>query len=311
MKVVESPKLSVAMLAPKYWLIWLGFGLLALTVNVLPYWALQKIGFGIGSLSKLVLGRRSKVAYRNFQLSFPELSDDEIKNLVNDNFKKTGLALIETGMAWFWPDWRVKRHMAVIGQDMLIEQEKNNRGVLVVCGHFLNLEMTARIFSFFAPGYGVYRAHTNLVYEFIQHRGRTWKGHQMIDRSDLKGMIRVLKSGNRLWYLPDHDYGRTSSVFVPFFGVSEAATTSGSSFLIDMSRCAVMSAVTVRKQGQYTLEISDDLSAKFPRKSPEIAARLMNEEIERMIKRDVSAWMWLHRRFKTLPEGYQGGCRYS
>lgn len=49
----------------------------------------------------------------------------------------------------------------------------------------------------------------------------------MLDRKDLKGMIKALKKGEVVWYAPDHDYGPRSSVFVPLFAVEQAATTSG------------------------------------------------------------------------------------
>ena len=89
------------------------------------------------------------------------------------------MAIIETGIAWFWPDWRIRRITSTVGKDRLLAEEKNGRGVLVVCSHHLNLEITARIFRQFAKGYGVYRPNTNPAYEFIQHRGRTRFGHQL------------------------------------------------------------------------------------------------------------------------------------
>lgn len=311
MKTVPSPQFTWALLSPKYWLVWLSFAFLALLVNILPFMLLKKIGYGLGLVSKYGLKKRAFVARKNVALCFPNASQEEIETLVNKNFKNTGLALIEMGMAWFWPDWRVKRHISIIGQEKMLEKEQEGKGVLVVCCHFLNLEMTARIFSLFAPGYGVYRANSNPAYEFIQHRGRTRKGHQMIDRHDVKSMIKVLKSGNRLWYLPDHDYGRRNSVFVPFFAVQEAATTTGSSFLIDMTKCAVMSGSSIRTGNQYTLDIGDDISGDIPRRDPVTAATVLNKEIERLIEKEPSQWMWLHKRFKTLPEDSQEPNRYA
>ncbi|WP_196587352.1 Kdo(2)-lipid IV(A) acyltransferase [Aliivibrio fischeri] len=311
MKTVPSPKFTWALLSPKYWLVWLSFSFLAVLVNVLPFVLLKRIGNGIGCLSKLCLKKRANVARKNLALCFPHYSQTEIELLVNENFKNTGLALIETGMAWFWPDWRVKRHISIVGQEKILEKEQEGKGVLVLCCHFLNLEMTARIFSLFAPGYGVYRANSNPVYEFIQHRGRTRKGHKMIDRHDVKSMIKVLKSGNRLWYLPDHDYGRRNSVFVPFFAVKEAATTTGSSFLIDMTKCAVMSGTSIRSDNHYTLEIGDDISDDIPRRDAVTAANVLNREIERLIEKEPSQWMWLHKRFKTLPEDSEEMNRYA
>ncbi|OCH13831.1 MULTISPECIES: Kdo(2)-lipid IV(A) acyltransferase [unclassified Aliivibrio] len=311
MKTVPTPTFSWVLLSPKYWLVWLSFSFLALLVNVLPFSILKALGFGIGRLSQHFLKKRADIARTNLKLCFPDHSSEEIDNLVIKNFQNTGLAIIETGMAWFWPDWRVKRHISILGKDKILQQEKEGRGVLVICCHFLNLEMTARIFSLFAPGYGVYRANSNPVYEFIQHRGRTRKGHQMIDRRDVKSMIKVLKSGNRLWYLPDHDYGRKNSVFVPFFAVNEAATTTGSSFLIDMTKCAVMSGTSIRQGGHYTLEVGDDLSGDIPRRDAVTAATVLNQEIERLIEKEPSQWMWLHKRFKTLPEDSTQQDRYK
>lgn len=311
MKTVPSPKFTWNLLSPKYWFLWGFFAVLAILVNVLPFFILKLLGSGIGKVFQLFLKKRGDIARKNLTLSFPHYSRLEIENIVQENFKNTGLAIIEMGMAWFWPDWRVRRHVSIIGKEKILEQEKEGRGVLVICCHFLNLEMTARIFSLFAPGYGVYRANSNPVFEFIQHRGRTRKGHQMIDRHDVKSMIKVLKSGNRLWYLPDHDYGKKNAVFVPFFAVEEAATTTGSSFLIDMSKCAVMSGSSIRKGSHYTLEVGNDLSDEIPRRDAVTAAKVLNHEIERLINKGLSQWMWLHKRFKTQPESAQDQDRYK
>lgn len=309
MKTVPTPQLSLSLLHPKYWGVWFAFGLLAFIVNILPYSVLRGLGHGIGVLVMKLLKKRRKVAEKNLQLCFPALTSEERDLLVERNFKNTGMALIETGMAWFWPKWRVARISQAVGKERMLAQEEQGRGVLVLCSHHLNLEMTARIFSQFAKGYGVYRPHSNAAYEFIQHRGRTRFGHQMIDRKDVKSMLKVLKKGQRLWYLPDHDYGSHNSVFAPFFNMDSAAATAGSSVLIDASKCAVISGVSVFEQGLYTLYIGQDLSGEVEKRNPEQAARVLNAELERMIKRDVSAWMWLHKRFKTRPEGEM--CVYS
>lgn len=58
----------------------------------------------------------------------------------------------------------------------------------------------------------------------------------MLDRKDVKGMIRALKQGDIIWYAPDHDYGPRSSVFVPLFAVDKAATTTGSYVLVRMEQ---------------------------------------------------------------------------
>ena len=61
----------------------------------------------------------------------------------------------------------------------------------------------------------------------------------MLDRKDVKGMIRALKQGDIIWYAPDHDYGPRSS-FVPLFAVDKAATTTGSYVLVRMGKPAII-----------------------------------------------------------------------
>jgi len=311
MSKYQPPTFKLSLLHPKFWPIWFAVGLLALTVLLLPYSLLLGLGRSLGYIVIKLAKSRVAIVQRNLQLAFPNMTDAERQNLSEENIKNTGLAIIEMGIAWFWPNWRFKKHLVINQNEEILALEKAGRGVLLVGVHALNLEITARAFTLFAPGYGVYRPHSNPAYNFIQHWGRTHNGKKMIDRKDVKGMLRVLKRGDRLWYLPDQDYGFKHAVFVPFFGVERAATISGTSVLVDASKCAVVTISSFRKDDIYTLEIDDDISCKFPRRDPEGAARVMNSALEKVILRGLDQWMWLHRRFKTMPDNKNRGIRYK
>ena len=195
----------------------------------------------IGSLGIKIGKSRAKIAKRNLELAFPSMSAQEIDDMVEENFKNTGMALIETGITWFWPTWRFKRILIAKDIDELQKHQDAGKGVLLCCVHALNLEITARAFAVLGlPGYGAYRPHSNPAYEFIQYRGRTRNGNQLIYRRDLKQMVRVLRQGHRLFYLPDQDYGHNKSVFVPFFAVKEACTTTGTRILASTSKSAIV-----------------------------------------------------------------------
>jgi KDO2-lipid IV(A) lauroyltransferase len=250
----QAPQFSIALLHPKYWGVWFGFGLLFATVTVLPYKMTYKLGRGLGLLGLKMGKSRSHVARRNLELAFPKMEAKEREEIIIENFKNSGLAIFETAMAWVWPEWRINKHFSFENTQHMLDLEKEGRGVLVVCVHALNLELTARAFTFFSPGYGVYRPHNNPAYDFIQYWGRTNNGNQMIDRKDIKGMLRVLRKGGRLWYMPDHDYNRNKSVFVPFFAVPDACTTVGSDILISASKCAVVTASGFRTYNNYHLQ---------------------------------------------------------
>ena len=67
-----KPQFTLSLLHPKNWGVWLGFGTLALIVNLLPYAVLLKLGQSLGLLGMRLGKKRVHVAKRNFELAFPD-----------------------------------------------------------------------------------------------------------------------------------------------------------------------------------------------------------------------------------------------
>lgn len=311
---LTPPEFSLSLLHPKNWGVWLGFGLLALIVNILPYRMLLALGRALGQIGMRYGAKRVHVAKRNLELSFPDKSEQEIQHIVEENFKNTGMALIETGITWFWPTWRFKTLIVEKDIKVLHDKAAEGKGVLLCCVHALNLEITARAFAVLGVGgYGAFRPHNNPAYNFIQYWGRTHDGNKLIDRKDVKKMIRVLRQGERLFYLPDHDYGRNKSVFVPFFAIEDACTTTGTSILAYTSKCAIVPGSGFRNsQGKYEIIADKRIDADYPQKDEKAAAAYMNKYVEELILRAPEQWMWLHKRYKTMQdESVEKGIRYK
>ena len=308
------PSFSLSLLHPRCWGVWLGFGLLAIIVNTLPYSLLFRFGRWLGHVGMKCSKDRVHITLRNIQLAFPDKSDQERQAIVEENFKNTGLGLIETGITWFWPTWRFKRTLIEKDIALLRQCAQDKQGVLLCCVHALNLEITARAFAVMGlGGHGVYRPHKNPAYDFIQCWGRSHNGNSLIDRKNVKQMIRVLRSGDRLFYLPDHDYGRNKSVFVPFFAVKDACTTTGTSILATTSHCKIIPGSGFRNtQGKYEIMADISIEEDYPQKDEVAAAAYMNQYVEMLILRAPSQWMWLHKRFKTMADpSEQKACRYQ
>ena len=297
------PKFSLSLLHPRYWPAWLGIGLLWLVVQ-LPYPLIYRLGHGLGRLSMHFLRGRVRIAQRNLELCFPHLSPAQRHEMLVKNFESLGMGLMETGMAWFWPTQRVERWTETSGVNEVVELQEQKQGILLIGIHFLTLELGARMFGMFTPGIGVYRPNDNPLIDWLQTWGRLRSNKTMLDRKNLKGMVKSLKEGEIIWYAPDHDYGRASSVFVPFFNVDNAATTTGTWMLARMSKATIVPFVPRRKPNGAGYElIALQPEATPPLDSPETTARWMNKIIEQCILMAPEQYMWLHRRFKTRPEG--------
>ncbi|SMB85478.1 KDO2-lipid IV(A) lauroyltransferase [Pasteurella testudinis DSM 23072] len=298
----QIPHFKAAFLHPKYWLFWFGLAFFRLFL-LLPYPVLLKIGTGLGWLfSKLSIGKkRAEIARRNLALCFPQKSEQEREAILQRNLRSVGMGIIETGMAWFWSDKRIKKWCSVSG----IEQLKNNHehGIILVGIHFLTLELGARIIGLDHPGVGIYRPNDNPAFDWVQFRGRIRSNKNLLDRKDLRGMIKALREGDTIWYAPDHDYGRKNAVFVPFFAVPDAATTTGSYYLLKSSpKAKIVPFAPLRNNdgSGYHVSISEPVIFPSVPDKTEIAAQ-MNQLVEKEILRGVDQYMWLHRRFKTRP----------
>lgn len=292
---------SMALLHPKHWPTWIGFGILYLLVR-LPYPVIYFLGTRAGLLSMRFMKRRVNIAKRNLELSFPDMPVTQQKQLLRNNFISTGMAIFETGMAWFWSDKRIKKYTRIVGYQAVKTARKKQQAVLLIGIHFLTLELGARILGMRYPGVGVYRPNDNPVMDYIQLKGRLKSNKYMLDRKDVKGMIRALKNGELLWYAPDHDYGPKNSVFVPFFAVDKAATTIGTSILVRRADPVIIPFIPKRTQKGYEVQLSPPVEG-FPKTDETAAAAFMNHAIEKEILKAPEQYMWLHRRFKTRPDG--------
>lgn len=105
------------------------------------------------------------------------------------------MALLETGMAWFWPDERVRKWFDVEGLDNLKRAQMQNRGVMVVGVHFMSLELGGRVMGLCQPMMATYRPHNSALMEWVQTRGRMRSNKAMISRNNLRGMVGALKKG--------------------------------------------------------------------------------------------------------------------
>lgn len=298
----DNTQFKLAFLHPRYWLLLLSAGLLWF-IALLPVSIQLPIGRGIGRLAAKLQPRRVKIARQNLALSFPDKSPEEIERLTRENFAYTGLAVIDTANAWFWPDWRIQQNMIVEGQEHIEAAMEEGNGMLLLSAHFLTLEICARTFGQIKPGVGVYRPNKNPFMEFLQCWGRTRSNKALLDRRDIKGMLKALKNGEALWYAPDHDYGARRSVFVPLFAVEKACTTTGTSILATGKNTKSYPCYSTRlDDGRYKLIVKAPLE-NFPTPDPEQNAVITNKVVEEAILEQLPQYMWLHRRYKTRPEG--------
>ncbi|HEB63337.1 MAG TPA: LpxL/LpxP family Kdo(2)-lipid IV(A) lauroyl/palmitoleoyl acyltransferase [Gammaproteobacteria bacterium] len=289
---------------PRFWGLWFALGGLWLTIH-LPVSIQLRIGLNLGHILKKFSKHRRKIALINIQKCFPDLSQKEQDELLNKHFEALGMYFVETALCWWAPAKKLEGRYTIKGMEHLEKAFNDGKGVILLSAHFTSFEIGCRLLSAASKStfHGLYRQHKNPLLEEMILRGREAHFEKIIPREDIRGMLRSLKKNNVIWYAPDQDYGRHHSVFVPFFGIP-AATITATSRLAKMSGAAVIPFFPHRLPDQqgYSLELLPPLE-NFPGDSDEQDATRINQLIETAINKTPEQYLWVHRRFKTRPEG--------
>ncbi|MCK5383287.1 MAG: LpxL/LpxP family Kdo(2)-lipid IV(A) lauroyl/palmitoleoyl acyltransferase [Gammaproteobacteria bacterium] len=289
----------------RYWPTWSGLGLLW-CLSRLPYaWQLV-IGRQLGKLfCRLSPGRRH-IAETNLSLCFPELDTSAREKMLQEQFASLGIGVLEMAMSWWGTDRQLRKLARLEGLEHLHRALDRGKGVILLSGHFTTLEIGGRLLSMVAPFHVMYRSHKNVAFENMLKTARTRHFKKAIPRGDLRGMLKSLRDNVPVWYAPDQDYGREQSIFVPFFGISTASVT-GTSRLARISQAAVVPFFQTRLPGAqgYQLTLYPALE-NFPGESVEADTRRINALIEARVREQPEQYLWVHRRFKTRPEGEAG-----
>ena len=298
-KKVVAPEFEIAFLLPKYWLTWLSVFILY-SVSWFPYSVQKSIGKLLGKSLKTIAKKRYNVAKRNLELSFPDFSQERRQTILDANLDNAGMAVLETGMGWWWPTWRVTQKAEFEGYEHIEAILAKGNGVLAYAIHNMNLEFACRMAGLKYPSVVFYRKHNNRLMEYISYHGRKRSNKYMVNKRNVKGLISALDDGELCMYLPDQDYGRTKCEFTPFFAVPEVATTTGSLLFAKQANCETVFLVSIRTDNGYKIIVQPGLD-NFPSDDDNYDVTRINQMIEKMIMLAPEQYLWMHKRFKTRP----------
>jgi Kdo2-lipid IVA lauroyltransferase/acyltransferase len=289
--------------APRYWPIWIGMGLLRLAV-MLPHGAGLAVGRSVGRVAHVLGGSRRAVVRRNLALCFPELTVAERHALAKRHFEALGMSLIEMGIGRWASDRRIRRLMSLEGGEHLQAALAEGRGVILLSAHFTTLEASGRVLAFESPPFdAVYRKNRSDFITELQRTGREVSADATIEKRDIKKMVKSLRSGRPVWYAPDQSFDRKGAVIVEFFGVPCMHTTATSS-LARVGKAAVLPYFPRRLgNGHYVMSIGPRFE-DFPGEDPVADTERYVRALEAHIRRCPEQYFWIHRKFKNLPPGY-------
>jgi KDO2-lipid IV(A) lauroyltransferase len=260
------------------------------------------LGLTLAALLWLFAKRRKHVMQTNLALCFPEKSAQERALLAKRHLRLYLQTFFDRAWLWQADEVFIRQQVQLEGLDIL-QQCQQQGPVILLAPHFLGLDAGWTRLSLETSMVTMYSNQKSQMLNDLIRTGRQRFGLQslMSRQEGIKPVIRQLKAGKPLYYLPDMDFGAKDAVFVPFFGVL-AATVTAVARIARLLGAQVLPCPTFVTSNGYRTVIMSPL-ANFPGDDDVLATTAINQMIESLVLDHPPEYLWLHKRFKTRPPG--------
>ncbi len=300
--------------APKYW----GAHLAAWLMKSMAGWSdgvRFQTGRGLAFLARRLAKRRMHIARTNLRLCFPDWSQEQVEQITQQQMRYFTQALVDRSLFWFGRKEALFSHIQTRDEQYLHAALAQNRPMIILAPHFVGLDAGGVRFNADHPTVSMYQRQSNPVFDQLMLEGRNRSGQAYLySRHDgVRKLIKLLRENIPLYYLPDMDFGRKDAIFAPFFG-QEAATLTALPKLANLTQALIVPCVTridpdsmQRGKTRYIMQYYPAWDGYPDSVGDEAqAVRFMNAFIEARINEDPAQYLWMHKRFKTRPEGVAG-----
>jgi KDO2-lipid IV(A) lauroyltransferase len=278
-------------------------------MGALPRNAARRAGAALGFLAWCVLPNLRRTGLRNLELAFPQMPPEERLRLLRRVYRHLGWQLGEFCQMPRYTRENTRDLIRYEGLDHYLAASQRGKGVLIVTGHLGAWELSSFWHSLMGhPMTMVIRRLDNPRVDKLVNDIRCLHGNRVVHKDDFaRGLLQAMRRGDTVGILMDTNMTPPQGVFVPFFGVP-ACTASG------LARVALRTGAAVLPGFLVWEPAEDKYVLHFDEQIPRIATgddehdvlantAQFTAAIEVFIRRYPDQWLWVHRRWKTRPEG--------
>ena len=272
-------------------------------LHFLPFRVIVAMGNGLGTVLYPLANERRNVGNINLKLCFPDMSDEAREKLLRAHFKMFARGLLERSILWWASGEYISSLIRVEGIEHF-EAIKEKPAILLT-PHFVGMDAGGQWIAQHTDTVCMYANQKNIYLTelLLKKRARFRNQHLYSRQQGLRPILKGMRKGMPFIYPPDQDQGIKDGAFIPFFGVP-AATMTSVPRIAQMAGAKVVPSITRMLPGGegYVLTFYPAWE-NYPSGDDIKDARRMNEFLEQRILEMPEQYFWLHKRFKTRPEG--------
>ncbi|MDO5654124.1 MAG: lipid A biosynthesis acyltransferase [Brachymonas sp.] len=270
----------------------------------LGFWRNLGVFFGWLAYGVLLIRRdRWRAADTNLRLCFPDQSAQWRRRILLQHCIRLAQSTLDRIWLWHGSEALLRERLHLQGDAGALLQRKPT---ILFAPHFVGMDAAAMLLIPLLHDracISIYTPQRNQVFDrwIRRGRGRFPNGLPVWRADGIRPVIAALRKAGVLYLLPDMNFGPQESIFVKFFG-HPAATVPSLSRFARLGRAQVMSAITFMGPHGYTVHLGEPW-ADFPTEDVYADTQRMNTHLEAWIRQRPEEYFWLHKRFKTQPEG--------
>jgi KDO2-lipid IV(A) lauroyltransferase len=289
----------------EYALVWPVVKVLA----VLPRPLARTLGFLLAGAVYHLHPRLRKVGLRNLEIACPEMPAAERNRIVRGLFVSLGRQLAEFCRFPRYTLDNVSQVAVYEGFENFDAAQRRGKGVLFLTAHLGGWEVGSFVHSIHGHRLRiVVRALDNPYLDRLVERYRTLHGNSTFKKQDFaRGLLSAMRAGETVGLLMDQNTTPPAGVFVDFFAVP-ACTASGLARVALRTDASVVPAFTIwdDTRRKYRITFAPRLMLEKTgddERDVVEATQLFTSVIEEYVRQYPNQWLWVHRRWKTRPEG--------
>lgn len=253
--------------------------------------------------------RLRTIAEYNLKLALPELTPSEREQIVRGVFANLGRLLAEFCQLPRLTRENVSERVIYDGYENFGQALERGQGVLFLTAHYGAWELCPFAHALYGhPLKFVVRPIDNPLVDQLVNRYRMGSGNEVIEKKNsLKEILVTLKRGDAVGILIDQNTFREAGVFAPFFGIP-ACTTTGLATIALRTGAAIVPGVLIwdAHLRKHRLRFEPQVAlVQTGNKQEDILTNTTrcNQVLEELVRKHPDQWLWVHRRWKTRPEG--------
>jgi KDO2-lipid IV(A) lauroyltransferase len=270
----------------------------------LPLPACRFLGRCLGDLAYLLVRRHRATVLAEMQRCFPDESPVVLRARLRRVYQGMAMNYVEVFRWMGGGDAELDARVRVEGREHFEAAVARGRGALVLTAHTGNWDLmglwAARRYPLTIISKDLRQAGVNRFWMEARQRF----GLKIVPaHNSYRSCLQVLRRKEVLGFILDQNMTRMEGIFVDFFG-KPACTTPGLAFLAAHAQAPVVPCFMLRDpDGWHRLLIGPPLDPPADRQPATIQAATQHYTrlIEDVIRRHPDQWIWMHRRWRTVP----------